>query len=238
MKPVKYSVSRKCFHQLSARQRKRIVSEVKNTLRLNAQNSVMPKHPDNASSIHVAASSIHTDSFRIDKVSFTDDIANDNISNIIDTDNIDILSISNDNYDSENSISSSLSSSSIDKTFQDRLATCFINNNLTHVQSNNVLSVLRTHTCFSSLPKDVKTLLKTPRTPAVISQVIDPAKYIHFSLEAEIVKILSHLPSVSVPHELEIDFNTDGCCLDRVGSRKFTSGQSNVDLQMLKIQDQ
>jgi len=88
------------------------------------------------------------------------------------------------------------------------LATCFVNNNLTHVQCNNILSVLRTHTCFSSLPKNVRTLLKTPRTPAVVSKV-DPGNYIHFSLEAEIIKTLSLSLISNVPHELEIDFNTD-----------------------------
>lgn len=149
MKPVKYSVSRKCFHRLSARQRRRIALEVKDTLRSNlSQDSVTPKQPDNAVSyIHVA------DSFRTDEVPF---IANDDISNITYTGNIDndILSIINNNgSDSEGSTSSSLSISSIDETFQDRLATCFVNN-LTHVQGNNILSVLRTHTCFSSLPKD------------------------------------------------------------------------------------
>lgn len=108
------------------------------------------------------------------------------------------MSNSNSN-DSEDSTSSSLSISSIEETFQDRLAACFVNNNFTHVQSNNILSVLRTHTCFSSLPKDVRTLLKTPRTPVVVSEV-DPGKYIHFSLEAEIVKTLSRLPSLSVPY--------------------------------------
>ncbi|XP_011876846.1 PREDICTED: uncharacterized protein LOC105566980 [Vollenhovia emeryi] len=212
MKVVKYSVSRKCFHRLSARQRRRIALEIKDTLHFNvAQDSVTPEQPDNA------ASSIHgDDSSQTDKVSFTDDVAN-YISNVTYTDNLDndILSISNDN-DSEYSTSSFLSTSN-DETFQDRLAACFVNNNITHVQCNNILSVLRTHTCFSSLPKDVRTLLKTPRTPVVVSKV-DPGKYIHFSLEAEIIKTLSCLPSVSVPRKLEIDFNTDGCSLDRVGS--------------------
>lgn len=126
MKSVKYSVSRKCFHRLSARQRRRITSEIRNTLRLNLlQDSVTP---DNAAScINVA------DSFRTDEVSFTNVIPND-ISNITDTGNIDNnilssnddVSVSNDG-DIEDLTSSSLSIFSIDETFQDRLATCFVN---------------------------------------------------------------------------------------------------------------
>lgn len=91
MKPLKYTVSRKYFHRLSARQRRRIISEIKGTLRINiSQNSVTPEQPDTAAShIHVA------DSFRTDDVPFTSDITND-ISDITDIGNIDndILSVS------------------------------------------------------------------------------------------------------------------------------------------------
>ena len=81
MKPIKYSVSRKCFRQLSARQRRRIALEVKDArvrTRLSiSQDFVTPEQSDNS-----AASCIHlADSFPIDKVSFTNDISND-ISNI------------------------------------------------------------------------------------------------------------------------------------------------------------
>lgn len=73
------------------------------------------------------------------------------------------------------------------------------------------------HTHVSLRYQKIRTLLKTPRALVVVSK-IDPGEYIHFSLEAEIVKTLSRLPSASVPHELEIDFNTDGYSLDKVGS--------------------
>lgn len=187
MKPFKHSVSRKHFHRLSTRQRRRINSEIKNNFRLSlSQDSITPEQSNSvASYIHVANSS------QIDNVPFTGNIANDT-SNITDTSNInnDILSVNN--YDSENSTSSLSNISFTEETFQDRLATCFVNNNLTHVQCNNILSLLRTHICFSSLPKDVRTLLKTPRTPVVITK-IGSENYIHFSLEKEIVKTLSCL---------------------------------------------
>ncbi|EZA50809.1 hypothetical protein X777_11058 [Ooceraea biroi] len=208
MKPLKYSVSRKCFRRLSARQRRRITSEIRNTLRLSQDSR---EQLDNtAFYIDVA------NSFRADKVRFLDDIAN-NISDITNTDNVDNDILCSTNYDDSTDSTSSSLSFIEDRSFQDRLATCFVNNNLTHVQINNILSVLRTHTCFSSLPKDVRTLLKTPRTPVVVSK-IDSGEYIHFSLEAAIVKTLLRLPLVSVPHDLEIDFNTDGCSLDRHGN--------------------
>ncbi|XP_026829622.1 uncharacterized protein LOC113562958 [Ooceraea biroi] len=161
-----------------------------------------------------------------DKVRFSDDIAND-ISDITNTDNVDNGILCSTNYDDSTDSTSSSLSVIEDRSFQDRLATCFVNNNLTHVQINNILSVLRTHTCFSSLPKDVRTLLKTPRTPVVVSK-IDSGEYIHFPLEAAIVKTLLRLPLVSVPHDLEIDFNTDGCSLDRHGNIHIWSIQCRL----------
>lgn len=35
--------------------------------------------------------------------------------------------------------------------FNERLASCFTDNNLTHVQCNNILALLRTHSCFFNL---------------------------------------------------------------------------------------
>lgn len=55
-------------------------------------------------------------------------------------------------------------------SFRERLASCFVDNNLTHIQGNSLLSLLRTHPCFSNLPKDVRTLLNTPRNSAVVSK--------------------------------------------------------------------
>ncbi|XP_026829221.1 uncharacterized protein LOC113562841 [Ooceraea biroi] len=101
--------------------------------------------------------------------------------------------------------------------FRERLASCFVSNNLTHVQGNSILSVLRTHPCFSDLPKDVRTLLNTPRNPAVISNV-EPGEYIHFDLEAILIENVSVVPFVSTIKELKLDFNTDGCNLDKSGT--------------------
>lgn len=73
MKPFKHSVSRKHFHRLSTRQRRRINSEIKNNFRLSlSQDSITPEQSNSvASYIHVANSS------QIDNVPFTGNIAND-----------------------------------------------------------------------------------------------------------------------------------------------------------------
>jgi len=62
---------RKNFDRLSARQRRRIIFEIKDILRLNvSQDSVIQKQLDSTAFIHIA------DSFRTDEVPFMTDIAN------------------------------------------------------------------------------------------------------------------------------------------------------------------
>ncbi|XP_076674371.1 uncharacterized protein LOC143372216 [Andrena cerasifolii] len=106
---------------------------------------------------------------------------------------------------------------SSEPSFRQRLASCFVDNDLTHVQGNNILSLLRTHSCFSKLPRDVRTLVSTPRNP-VVPFVVEPGEYIYFELEAEIIKSLPNTLSVSFVRQLELDFHTDGCTLDKSGS--------------------
>lgn len=73
--------------------------------------------------------------------------------------------------------------------------------------------VLRKHSCFSKLPKDVRTVLSTPRNHNTISKV-EPGKYIHFDLQKKIIENLSNISLKSIT-ELELDFNTDGCNLNK-----------------------
>ncbi|XP_076643554.1 uncharacterized protein LOC143353831 [Halictus rubicundus] len=97
-------------------------------------------------------------------------------------------------------------------SFRDGLASCFVDNNLTHTQGNNILSLLRTHSCFSSLPKDIRTLISIPCT-SVVTSVVEPGEYVHFDVELEIVKQLSQCSPI-IPGELQLYFHVDGCSLD------------------------
>lgn len=92
-----------------------------------------------------------------------------------------------------------------------------MNNNITHTQDNNILSLLRTHPCFNSSPKDVRILLHTPRNRINLTNV-EPGQYIHFNLESPIVENLSNISFVHVVEQLELDFNIDGCYLDKSGN--------------------
>ena len=99
--------------------------------------------------------------------------------------------------------------SSAEPPFRERLATCFIENNLTHTQGNSVLSVLRTHPCFSNLPKDVRTILDTPRG-RVTTFNVQPGEYVRSGVEAELVVAPANGSSGSTVTQLQLDFSTDG----------------------------
>jgi len=142
--------------------------------------------------------------------SFTDNI------NIIDDHrcDVDMFSISSSSSFSSSFNASFLETTQIEPSFHERLASCFVDNNLTRAQSNSILHLLRTHPCFNKLPKDVRPLLNTPRA-RVITFNVEPGEYIHFNLE---VKIIQNLPNVSTINQLELDFNIDGCTLDKSSS--------------------
>lgn len=114
-------------------------------------------------------------------------------------------------------VSSFFEDTSIQLSFRERLASCFVDNNLTHVQCNNILSLLRTHLCFSNLPKDVRTLIDTPCRHVVVSNV-EPGEYVYFDLARTLVQTLSNISFASKINKLELDVNTDGCSLDKSGS--------------------
>lgn len=67
------------------------------------------------------------------------------------------------------------------------------------------------------MPKDVRTLLQTPRNRIILTS-LEPGQYVHFNLEAAIVENLSNVSFVPTVEELELDFNTDGCYLDKSGN--------------------
>lgn len=203
---LKRSISRKRSQQLCARQCKRIACEIRDNLRSSANVGNDVRRYDAVTKIQDTLIPVYAECG-----SSTANFENDAC------DNTYVVS-TNDNLFSESDVaSSSLNISLVEPTFRESLASCFVQNNLTHVQCNNILSVLRTHSCFSDLPKNVRTLIQTPRDKVFISTV-EPGEYIHFGLEEGIVEVLLQFPITSLPSELEIDFNTDGCNLDKSGN--------------------
>ncbi|XP_011867723.1 PREDICTED: uncharacterized protein LOC105561935 [Vollenhovia emeryi] len=194
MKPyIKLSTSRKSLHKLSVRQRRRVMTQARTkNLRLQISRACNFAHiqSNNSTLQDIPASSIvGSSSHRLhDSFSSNINILDDNIDDIRRCVNVedDTASLSSTSSHGSHE-SSSLSTTSSEPSFSEHLASCFVDNNLTHSQGNSVLSVLKTLTCFSNLPKDVRTLLNTPRHRVVVCKV-EPGEYIHFNLETGIVE--------------------------------------------------
>lgn len=101
--------------------------------------------------------------------------------------------------------------------FKSQLASCFVENGITHVQGNALLKVLKLHPCFSYLPLDVRTLLKTPCSTAQIIQ-LDNGEYVYIGLKKCIIDKLRNMHPNTIPSSLEIDISTDGAQLHRNGN--------------------
>lgn len=102
------------------------------------------------------------------------------------------------------------------QNFESKLAEVFTSTNMSHVQSNAILKVLKSHSCFSNLKSDVRSLLKTPRMRCELYQ-ISGGEYLHLGFVAGLLSILNKTPVIQIPEHLLIDFNTDGATLDSSG---------------------
>jgi len=85
--------------------------------------------------------------------------------------------ISSDENSSVNDIFVNSSVNDIsENTFTKKLAKCFLDMNFMAVQSNAILKVLRSHPCFQYLPKDMRTLVHTSKSP-VQTIYVEPGQY-------------------------------------------------------------
>ena len=92
-------------------------------------------------------------------------------------------------------------------TFREQLANWAVLPGVHHVHVNKLLSILKSHPCHSSLPSDVRTLLKTPRKVQLTK--VHPGEYYHFGVLSGLLNVLSltSLPPVSFSVEMMIDID-------------------------------
>ncbi|XP_074106319.1 uncharacterized protein LOC141532060 [Cotesia typhae] len=103
---------------------------------------------------------------------------------------------------------------STEETLKLNLSKCIVHNKINQVQGNALLNVLRAHPLLKFLPKDTRSLLKTPRDK-IGTKSIAPGEYIHLGLEVMLKSILNRVAIESIPSELLIDFSTDGAELNK-----------------------
>ena len=139
-------------------------------------------------------------------------------SNIFDSDELDLV------FDSSDSNQSVVDDDIIDaiptceETLKNQLAAWVVRNRCRRDATNELLQILNAH--GHSLPKDSRTLLKTPRH--LTSQMKCGGQYIYFGIEAGIIQILSSWHS-AVENLTAIDLivNVDGLPLFKSTSQQF-----------------
>ncbi|XP_067214425.1 uncharacterized protein [Linepithema humile] len=221
MKPVYDCPSQKPFNSLSVRQQQRIKKAIKE----NVHNTTIHEKTYNTRSVDNYLFQVNTkdgmcnESLCLDVNSsnnelfqFQNEEINAEFSEIDSDEDVWI----NHNYTDEECDYSDDNNIEIIDNFHKQLVSCFVQNNFTHVQGNAILKVLISHSCFSYLPKDIRTLLKTPSNTGEIVKLED-GEYVHIGFEVSIIAKLSNMHSHAIPLSLEIDISTDGAQLHRNG---------------------
>jgi len=147
MKPkLKSSTSRKSVYSLSERLRVRVMSEVRRNLRFwnTCKRNTFAENIVKTCNMHNMSDSLIVDSDRSANVNHTcDDITIDN------DDSYSSSSICNP----DDIVSSLFNTTLRESSFHKRLASCFVNSGLTHIQGNNILRLLRTSFLLFHLTK-------------------------------------------------------------------------------------
>ncbi|CAI6377285.1 unnamed protein product [Macrosiphum euphorbiae] len=93
--------------------------------------------------------------------------------------------------------------------------------NISHISLNALLSILRKHECFITLPKSSKTLLQTKPISLENMGVVDPGKYYHFGLKNGIVRHLPYYNNCILEQELKLVIGIDGLPIHKSSSLQF-----------------
>ncbi|CAN7949918.1 unnamed protein product, partial [Ixodes hexagonus] len=88
---------------------------------------------------------------------------------------------------------------------------------VTHRALTGMLKILRSHSCFASIPGSARSLLRTPRKAVVV--VMGAGKYCHFGLEAGLQDTLKH--ARDIPDIITINVNIDGLPLTKSTRDQF-----------------
>ncbi|XP_039302861.1 uncharacterized protein LOC105207097 isoform X1 [Solenopsis invicta] len=199
---------RKPYQKLSTRQKQRIISRIEiNNISSEKTSAVNENSYNQDVSDEVINNSFNND-ILFENISI-DENSDKDIS--IDENNEKDTSIDQncDNYDNNLDVHNHYNNREI---FKKKLAQCFVTNNISLKQGDEILKVLRTHECLTNLPRSCKTLIHTPRSPVDI-KTLEPGQYVHFNIKKVILEIISHIPHSKIPNVLLLDFSTDGVSL-------------------------
>ncbi|CAI6375843.1 unnamed protein product [Macrosiphum euphorbiae] len=109
-----------------------------------------------------------------------------------------------------------------DKSFCFELADWSIQNKIAHTALNSLLLILRKHKCFSTLPKDARTILHTKSVELCKMRIVDPGKYYHFGIENGINRYFSTFNKTDQSSkEINLVIGIDGLPISKSNSNQF-----------------
>jgi len=109
-----------------------------------------------------------------------------------------------------------------EKSFCFELADWSIQNKIPHTALNSLLLILRKHKCFSSLPKDARTILHTKPIELSKMRIVDPGKYYHFGIENGINRYFSTFNVIDhSSQEINLVIGIDGLPISKSNSNQF-----------------
>lgn len=97
------------------------------------------------------------------------------------------------------------------------LAEWAVEDNIPGTSLRKLLLILRKHQCFVDLPKDHRSLLKTPRK--VYTKIVEPGRYCHFDLSTWLAKIAG--TAIRDLREINIQLNIDGLPISKSSNQQF-----------------
>jgi len=104
-------------------------------------------------------------------------------------------------------------------TFMEQIADWAGRNNIRRNALNELLAILRQHTEYY-VPKDGRTLLKTPRVTPIVNKC--GGQYIYFGIASGVLKELAHDASIiSDSNDVALVVNVDGLPIYKSSSREF-----------------
>jgi hypothetical protein len=101
--------------------------------------------------------------------------------------------------------------------FQSKLQKWSVLHQVTQNATSDLLKILKSHKCFSYLPSDVRTLLKTPKTTEV--RDVPPGKYFHFGIEKSVQKVIHKCNLIF--DSVVVQFNIDGLPITKSNNNAF-----------------